>query len=185
MQTLDKNVYLGIIGQPLAGKRFAVDYLVKQYGAHRVTFSDILKDCLALLSLDYSRENLTSLATNLRNAFGEDVLIPPAMVRASEFTGLVIFDGIRKSGEFDFLVKQGAKTIHIVASIEVRYQRYLKRQEKADDGIESFKVFQERELSNLADRDILKIGEQADFIVVNEKEPNDLYSQLDKLMQKI
>lgn len=177
---------IGLVGEKLAGKDTAAEYLVKKYGAGHFRFTHILDDILKILNLPISRRNEIDLGLGLRKIFGNHVLINALEQRVKiANNNLAIVNGIRMD-EFE-VVKSWpkAKTIYITAPVEMRFQRYRQRREKADDGVMGFDGFVKQEQTELTEVGIPDLGQRADFKIDNTGSLEELYGKVDEIIKKI
>lgn len=180
------SVIIGLVAQKLAGKDTVAEYLIQKYGAVSYAGGHILNDILKVLGQEVSRENETKLAVNLRQAFGEEVLNSAILNRLQGARAeLKLINGIRRPKEFIQAQQVGVRTVYIYASPEVRFARYKNRQEKIDDGILSFDEFVQQDEQSPTEKDIVTVGEQAEFRLENNGELVDLYAQVDKLIKQL
>lgn len=173
---------LGLTGEKLAGKDTTAEYLASKYGAVHVRHSHILDQILNLLDISVSRRHEIDLGMNLRQLFGNGVLGRALTKRVTAAkANLVVINGIRFQDELENACQLGAKIIYITAPEDVRYQRYLKRQEKHDDGdqsIEQFRV-QEQEPTEIG---IPALGAQAHIRLDNTGSLEELYKKIDAIV---
>jgi len=180
---------IGLVGEKGAGKGTVSDYLTKYYGAEHFGSSDILKRTVSDLNLPLTRDNFIKLALVLKEGFGATVVMD-ALIEdiESEAKGdLIIADGIRMLDDLKpFKEKYGATftLVYVTADVRLRYERSAKRQEKVGEGEMTFEQFlaEERRLTELS---IHEVGRQADFILNNDGEQQDLEKQIQDMMEKI
>jgi dephospho-CoA kinase len=179
---------IGIIGEQAGGKGSAVDIIIKEYGGVKITTSNILKKILNDLHLDFSRENCNRLVMSLKNEFGNAVLMEAVAHEAENVdSDYIIIDGIRMHGDTDvFRDMYGDKfcLIYVTADQRIRYERSLKRGEKADESRATFDDFQKNEELE-TEKKITEIGATADYIIINNSGPEDLEKQVKEVMSKI
>lgn len=176
--------YIGLVGEKLAGKDTVANYLVEKHGAFHIRFTHILDEILNGLDLPVSRRNEIDLGLGLRKIFGDGVLGKAVVKRAQAASqDLVVINGIRMD-EMKNMKELGAKVIYITSPIEVRYERYKNRHEKADDGVMTFEQFKEQE-KELTEVGIPELGKQADFKVENIANQEDLYKKIEEILKQI
>ncbi len=184
---MEKKIVIGIAGNIGSGKGTVVDYLVKNYQAERLVYSNILADILKRLHLKYERKNLAGLAEALRNTFGNDILSRVLEQDIQEQNvELIVFDGIRKKAELDYFKNKidNFFFVFVAVSIETAYQRLIKRGEKTDDNsktLEEFKKDQKRP----ADKDVPGLKQYADFIIDNSGELEGTFEQIDQIIKDV
>jgi len=178
------KMIIGLVGEKLAGKDTATNYLTEKFGAFHTRFTHILDEILSALNLPISRRNEIDLGLGLRNIFGNKVLGSAVIKRAlSSNKDLIVINGIRMD-EMEDIKKMGAKIIYITAPAEIRFQRYQNRHEKADDGQMDFQKFQEQE-KEATEVGIPALGEKADFRIDNVGTLDELYKKIDEIIKNL
>lgn len=173
---------LGLIGEKLGGKDTVAEFLVAKYGATHIRHSHVLDEILSILDTPISRRNEIDLGMGLRTVFGEGILnkaIDKKVRNAT--TDIVVINGIRFIEEFENAKTLGAKIVYISAPEDVRYARFLKRTEKADDASQTLEEFrtQEHEPTEIQ---IPHIGARADFVIENTSTLEDLYANIERVL---
>ncbi len=176
---------LALTGEKLSGKDTVAEYLVNKYGAFHVRHSHILDDILRLLDMPISRRNEIDLGMGLRRVFGEGVLNAGLKKRVRESkNNFIVINGFRFQDELANARELGAKTVYITAPEELRYQRFLKRQEKADDARQTLEQFRQQE-QEPTEVGIPALGAQADFKIENTGTLIQLYGEVDKIVKTL
>lgn len=180
-----QKIIFGFVGQIASGKGTAVEYLKTKHGASTYRFSTMLTDVLNRLYLENNRENLQSLSQIIRENFGEETM---AHVMAEDVkndkNNIIAIDGVRRPGDVTNLNEiPGFILINIIANIEKRFERITKRTEKADDTNKTLEEFEE-DHKREAELKIEEIANQATDTIDNNGTLEELYSQLDKLVEK-
>ena len=179
-----KKIIIGLVGEKLAGKDTISEYLVSKHDAAHFRFTHILDAILEDLDMPLSRKNEIDLGLALRKVFGQHVLVNALEERVKKsWANLIVVNGIRMD-ELDVVKSWGAKIIYVNAPIEVRFERYKNRREKADDAQMSLEQFieQEKGTTELA---IPSLGKQADMRIDNTGSKEDLYKKMDEIIKKI
>lgn len=180
------SLIIGLIGQKLSGKDTVANYLVNKYGAVSFAGGHILNELLEVLGKEKSRENEMSLAISLRNAFGEDVLNSAILTRLHNSKAKIgLVNGIRRPQELVQCQQEQVRTIYISAPANARYERYKFRQEKKDDGILDFADFLRQDTESPTEKDIVAIGEQAEFKIENASDLQTLYTEIDHIIEQL
>jgi dephospho-CoA kinase len=176
---------LGLIGEKLAGKDTVAEYLIDKHGAFHVRHSHILDEILGLLDLPISRRNEIDLGMALRGQFGEGIVGQGVRKRILTSTApLIVIASIRFPVEVTNAKSLGAKTIYITAPLETRYQRFLQRQEKTDDGTQTLEEFKNVEEVEPTEIQIPTLGQQADMRIDNTGTLQELYRKVDEIIAK-
>lgn len=179
------KLIIGITGEMASGKGTAAEYFKNKYNAVTFRFSSPLFAVLDILGIPTERNNFIRLSMILRGEFGDDVLavaLASSVVKSE--SPIVIVDGIRRPADIFALSKlNGFKLVYIEAPIESRFSRMKLRGEKADDESKTFEEFQDehkRETELL----IPELKKDASVVIDNSGSLEDLYKQLDKLIQE-
>jgi dephospho-CoA kinase len=183
---MPKKIILGFVGEISSGKGTACQYLQKKYGAPSYRFSTMLRDILTRLYLPISRENMQDLSLGLRQTFGDDTL---AKVIAQDVNQnpaeLISVDGVRREPDIKYLREiPGFHLIYLTADQKIRYQRIVDRGENTDDQGKTFEKFQQDEKAE-AELYIAATAKIADFTITNNGTFEELYQQLEDILNKI
>ncbi|KKR21516.1 MAG: hypothetical protein UT50_C0007G0002 [Candidatus Moranbacteria bacterium GW2011_GWA2_39_41] len=179
---MDKIVF-GITGEIASGKGTATKYLLEKYGASSHRFSTMLRDVAKRMHLEENRENLQKISTIFRENFSDDLLSQVIYHDViADDNGIVVIDGVRRMSDIEYLKKlPGFRLIYIENEMQTRYERLTKRGENVDDAsktLEEFKIDSERE----AEKRIKDLKQDADFVMDNNNDFEDLYVQIDNVV---
>lgn len=177
---------LGFVGPIASGKDAAVNYIKQKMGAEVFGFSDVLKEILALMYLPADRDHLTKLSEILREAFGNDILAKNIVTKVNNAKASVVaVEGIRRSADIVNLRQHpNFHLISIEADPKIRYERLIKRTEKPDDKGKTWEEFlaDNQKSTELA---IQEVAATAEFHVDNSGTMENLYKQLDEIIDKL
>lgn len=180
------KIILGLAGEIASGKGTAAKYVVERYagGTHR--FSTVLRDILERIYLEENRENMQKMSTVLReNFFGDILSMIIAKDVAKDERPVIAIDGVRRMADITYLRKlDGFKLVYIDAAMEKRYERIVQRGENADDNRKTFEEFK-KDHQREAELQIRDLKGKADFVVDNNGGFEDLYRQIDGIIQKL
>ncbi|MBI5530345.1 MAG: AAA family ATPase [Candidatus Doudnabacteria bacterium] len=180
----DKQLIIGLVGEKLAGKDTVAEYLVSKHGAAHFRFTHILDAVLEELDMPISRTNEITLGLSLRKVFGQHVLVNALEDRVRKsWATLIVVNGIRMD-ELEVVKSWGAHIIYVTAPVEVRFERYTKRHEKADDGAMDLESFKKQD-QGPTELDIPELGKQADYKIENVGNYDELYASVDKILNTI
>ncbi len=176
------RLVVGLAGRMGSGKGSVSDYLHGEYGASQYRFSGILMDILERLHLALERVSLQKLGVALRRDYGEDVIVKALKKDLDgDEAEIGVIDGIRYENEVDMLRGfEDSILIFLTAPARTRYERCIKRTEKAESGM-SFEDFMEAE-GRETERYIDEIGEKAEHVVENTGSLEELFEKVDTVM---
>lgn len=185
---MKRKTVIGLIGEQASGKGAASNIIIKKYGGARLTTSNILRRTLDSLHIESSRDNLINLALVLKKGFGNGVLMEAALKEVEMVDGdFVIVDGIRMPGDTDPFIREYGDDFHLIyitADQKLRYERSKQRGEKAGEDTATFEEFASKEMLE-TEASIAKVGETADFIVINDGDAEQLEEKIMEVMSKI
>jgi len=179
----EHKLILGISGELLAGKSTASDFYIKNFNAKHFKFSRLLDDILNVLNLSLNRFNEQEMSVFLKTLFGDEILAYALAQSAKKSTReFILFDGIRQPIEAVTLKKilPEFQFIYIQTSLEIRYQRMLKRFEKPEDSTQTFEEFKDSQ-THKADIQITELKQYADYVINNDSALEDFKTQLTKI----
>ncbi len=174
---------IGLVGTPGAGKSFASEYIMNNYGGEHIKFSDCLSHILHKLSLEKSRDNQIKLSVILRKEFGEDIMSHAVASDAlTSKEDIVLIDGIRRVEDLAaFKALPSFKLIAINADAKVRFEREKNRREKTDDAELTWEKFQEIERAP-TEVTIPEVMTYANYTIMNEGTKEDYEKKIDDIM---
>lgn len=180
------KIAIGLVGEKGSGKGTISNYLNKKYQGHQFRFSRILDELLARLYLMNSRNNQINLVLALRDLFGSDILAQVLKKDIENDTNqLVIVDGIRYWDEYHVLKElPNFFLVYVTATPQMRYERILKRGEKAGETDQNFEQFMEEE-KRPTEVTITEIGKVANFKLENSGSIEDLHSKMGAIMETV
>jgi len=179
------KIILGLAAELAGGKGTVAKYIKEEYAGSSHRFSTMLRDVLDRLYLEQSRENMQKISTVIRQNFGEDTLAKVMYEDAKKDEhDFVAVDGVRRPADIKYLRELPEfKLLYIDASLEKRYERIVKRGENPDDAAKTFEQFK-KDQEGEADSLIRNLKEEADFVVDNNGSFEDLYKQLNEILNK-
>jgi len=168
-----------------SGKSVAGEYFTKK-GYQYVRFGDLTMDILKERGMEVSEVNERKVREELREKHGMAAF---AMLNLEKFENLlkkggVIADGLYSFEEYKVMKEHfGEKlvVIAIYASPEVRYERLGKREIRPLSPVEA----ESRDYSELEKLNKGGTIAMADFTVVNNKDVNYLFKELDEIKAEI
>lgn len=169
----DNPLIIATVAEKGAGKGLFIRLVQKLLPDKKVVsvrLSDIWREILHLLEQEESRENISNLATAIRELFHDDGILVNAMQKrlTALDADIIILDGLRKKEEIAPLVRtNNGLLVYIAASPEVRFARRREHAETTDERGMSWEQFMHQE--NLAPEIAIRhIGETlADAAIEN------------------
>lgn len=135
---MEQKKYIATVAEKGAGKGLFVELVKKLLPDRRIAmvrFSDPLREIVALLGKEESRDNIDTVVTALRNAFHDDgILIPAIHKRLNQIDGdIIILDGLRKPEEISLIREHNGILLYIVADQRTRFERRRQNAETTDE----------------------------------------------------
>lgn len=179
------KIVLGLAGEIASGKGTTAQYIIDKYNGNSHRFSTMLRDVARRMYLEENRENLQKLSTIFRQNFHNDLL---SMVIAKDVKNdkheIIAIDGVRRLADISYLKKiDGFKLVYIEADIKKRFDRITKRSENTDDTRKTFEEFK-KDHKREAELQIKELKNHADYVIDNNCNFDDLYRQIDKIIEK-
>lgn len=183
---MSKKIILGISGEIASGKDTVGKYLEEKYGALALRFSQPLRDILDRLHLEQNRRNMATLSLYLRKAFGEDTLSKVILADAEKNKeNFVVVDGVRRLPDIVHMeMSEHFYFAYVSASSEKRYERLIQRKQNTDDANKTPMQF-EKDAKLETELQIASLKERADFVINNDGTLEELYAQVDKMMEEL
>lgn len=183
---LNQKIIIGLAGKIACGKETVGKYLMKNYKAEKVRFSDPLRQILGIIDIPDSRENMQKLSTLLRQNFDENILANAIVKLISHLkSNLIILDGVRRLADIANLKNlKNFFLIYTDADARKRYERCVKRNENPGDSEMTREEFNERDRAE-AETQIESLKSKANFVIENNGTFEELYEQIENILRKI
>ncbi len=180
------KMIIGLVGEMASGKDVTKKYLETKYAAKHCKFSTPLRDILIRLRLDISRDNMIDLSTILRERYGQDLLAKVIASDASRLdSDIVVVDGVRRLEDIEHLsTLPHFKLVKVEADSKIRYERMKIRNENVGDAEKTFGEFME-DHERETESTIPEVMEKAEYSLNNDGDLEELYKQIDELVEKI
>lgn len=182
-----EKVFIGLAGKLASGKGRVSGYLIEKHDADRIRSSDPLRQVLDLFAIPQSRDNLSVLSTFLRVTYGEGTIAKAMGNMLSRSPKQVaIFDGMRRMIDVEhFRTFDNFVLVYVDASADVRYDRYIKRNENPGDAEMTREDFDKRDNAE-PEQEIEGLREFADFVIDNNTNVIEhLDNQIEELFKKV
>ncbi len=180
---------IGITGTLGAGKGTIVEYLVNNWGFTHFSVREFLLEIIRKRGLAENRDNMVSVANELRRFHGNSHIVEQLYLRATTSGNNTIIESIRNTGEIDGLRKLGTFfLIAVDAAPEIRYSRIQDRQSETDHiSYDEFLANELRELTSVDPnaQNIRACMDQADFLLENNGSIEELHQQIDNVFNRI
>lgn len=182
-------VIVGITGTLGAGKGTVVEYLKEKKGFQHFSVRSYIIDEIKRRNLQVDRDHMVEVANDLRAHHSPSFIIDELYKEALKTGKNSIIESIRTFGEIESLRKKGNFTLIAVdADQRTRYERVRMRGSETDQvSLEKFKEDEAKEM-NASDpnkQNLKRCIEEADYIITNNTTFNDLYSQIDKILNQL
>jgi len=175
---------IGITGTLGAGKGTLVDYLVEQKSFGYYSVRQFLIEEIKKRGLPVNRDSMVITANDLRAKHNPAFIIQELYEEASKQNKNAVIESIRTPGEIDFLKQQGNFLLLAVdADPHIRFDRISQRKSSTDHiDFETFIDNEQREMTatDPNKQNLKKCIEQADIVLINNGNIEELYNQLKK-----
>lgn len=182
------SMIIGITGTLGAGKGTIVEYLQKK-GFKHYSVRAYLTEEIQRRGLPINRDNMVAVGNDLREKNSPSYIIEQLYGIAEKEGGNCVIESVRTPGEADALKKKGEFYLLAVdAKPQTRYDRIIKRQSATDQvSFEEFIANEQREMSSPDPnkQNISKCMAMSDFLLKNDGAFEDLYRQVDEVLEKI
>ena len=177
---------LAFVGLTGSGKSAAVDYLTAK-GYPKVYFGGIVLDAMTAAGLEHTQENEKPFREELRRKEGNDFVAKRIITQINELIESgqkrIIADGIYSWTEYKTMKKEYPGELivaAIVAQKKLRHRRLVNRPVRP---LSQYEADQRdwAEIENLEKGGPIAI---ADHFIINDGSLEDLYSQIDKLLEE-
>lgn len=164
------HIIIAVTGLNGSGKSTLARYLTEEKGFIHVSFRKFLVERLNELNQAPSRENMRTLANDLRQRHGAQYVIDKLLQKAQGSNSHVVIESIRTVNEVRYLKEKGAIIIATTAPSKIRYERIKERKSETD--MVSYDEFtegeqKESESENPDVQNLPRVVKMADYVVVN------------------
>lgn len=181
---------IGITGTLGAGKGLIAKHLVEKYQFLNFSARDFLSKEVVKRGLTVSRGSLTQVANDLRAKNSSSFVIMSLYNQAIKTNQNAILESLRTVGEVEAM-RQKTKNfvlLSVDADPKIRYQRILDRN-SSTVGVswDQFLADEMRELhsKDYSKQNLFECNRLADYRFENNLTPEDLFSKVDKVMEKL
>lgn len=129
---------------------------------------------------------MQTLSTILRKNFGENLLAKAMLAQAKKAEAkIIVIDGIRRFTDIEnFGSLKKFHLVFIATNQEIRYQRYIKRNENPGDDSMTFEDFKKKDQAE-ADRQVPEVAKQAKFVIDNNGGLQELYQRVEEILKEV
>jgi len=176
---------IGLLGTIGSGKTAAGDYLEAKRGFYRVIMGNLVREVARKEGLEITRENLQKIQKKYRDKYGQEYFIKLTIKKLKESGKKnLLIDGIRTPTDARVAKENWAVLILIDAKPSLRYERIVSRGREGEEKttLADFKEDEAREWKLLNFKETLKY---ADYKLLNNGNIKQLYSKIDKALEKI
>ncbi len=180
---------IGITGTLGAGKGTIVNYLIKNKGFVHYSVRAYLSEEIANRNMIVNRDSMVLVANELRAKHSPSYIIEKLYEKAISVGENCIIESIRTPGEVISLKEKGDFWLFAVdADPLLRYERIKIRNSETDQiDYTTFLSNEQREMNSEAPnkQNLFKCIQMADFVFNNNENIESLFSDLEKVLQKI
>ncbi len=180
-------IIIGITGTLGSGKGTVVKYLQDKYGFKHYSARDFISEEIIRRNMPTTRENMRSVANELRATHGTSYVAEQLYARAAAEGGNAVIESLRSTGEILALRNkpQSFFLLAVDADQKIRYERILLRKSSTDNiSFEKFLEDEEKEMNDInpSGMNIAQCMKMADGSVRNDGDIEDFYAQIDRVI---
>ena len=179
---------IGITGTLAAGKGTIVDYL-KEKGFKHYSMSGYITEEIIKREMPVNRDSMVEIGNDLRSEHGPSYIAEQLYKKAFDYGGDAIIESLRTTAEIEALKnKDEFYLFSIDANPDIRYFRAIERRSEKDSiDFQTFLDNERREMENddPSKQNISKCMQKADYSFTNNRSINELYMEIDKVLDKI
>ena len=180
---------IGITGTDGAGKGAVVNYLTKEKHFTHYSSRKLILEHIRANNLPTTRNQMRLTANQLRKKYGNAFVIEQSYKKAEKDGAVnVVIESLRAVAEGEYLKNNGGVLIAVDAAVNVRYKRVQNRRSESD--AVTFTEFNEHEELEKNDPNPhgmqkAKVIEMAEYTITNNGTLEELYLQIENVLQKI
>lgn len=176
--------FVGLTG---SGKSTAVEYLTEK-GIPKVYFGGVILDEVARRGLELTQENEQPIREELREKEGNDFVVRRIITQIHDLVGAgqhrIVADGLYTWTEYKALKHEFPGELTVIATVTSKHLRKARMSRRPLRPLTSEQVDQRdwAEIENIEKGGPIAI---ADYYVMNDKDPEHLYTQIDSILHDI
>jgi dephospho-CoA kinase len=181
------DMIIGVTGTLSSGKDTVAKYIEGKGFVH-FSLADILRKFADERNIPRTRDSLRELADQMVREVGDDYLIAQALeyIKKDPEKDYII-SSIRRPVEVEKLKNFGNFfLIAVDADPKIRYDRSINRarEKEADYSFEEFIAKEKAEKSGTGSQNLDACKSMANFIVLNNQTPKELYAKVDQILKE-
>jgi len=184
---MNPKIIIGVTGTIGAGKDTVTNYLHDKYGFTVVSIGDLTREELKAAGMSENRENLDFLAKKRTDEFGNGYWSRKCVAKIQQLKAeKIAISGVRRPADVSIPKKVFGniyKLVLVDADTELRFKRLKARKRVGDP--KTLAEFKKQEKAEHKLFDFEKTATLADFVIRNETTVENLYKQIDEIVNNL
>ncbi len=179
---------IGITGPLGAGKGTVAEYLTKKHNLLYLSVRSFFAEEVLKRGQMATRDNITTVARDLRREQGPTYAIEQLMARAGKGGRGIVIESVRTPAEAEYLKSKGANLWCVQADLEIRYKRFIGKALPQDTvTFEQFSASDKLDMdsSDPTNQNLAAVCQMAETGIDNNGSKEELFAQIEEALKKV